>query len=73
MNPYLPFKIFMILFFFLLSLFGYAQNETPKDSILNTLKEVVVAQNKKTFTNTNGNIKVDVANSIYNSIPNTVD
>lgn len=73
MNPYLPFKIFVILFFFLLSLFGYAQNETPKDSISNTLKEVVVAQNKKTFTNTNGNIKVDVANSIYNSIPNTVD
>lgn len=73
MNPYLPFKIFVILFFFLLSLFGYAQNETPKDSISNTLREVVVAQNKKTFTNTNGNIKVDVANSIYNSIPNTVD
>lgn len=73
MNPYLPFKIFVILFFFLLSLFGYAQSETPKDSISNTLKEVVVAQNKKTFTNTNGNIKVDVANSIYNSIPNTVD
>lgn len=73
MNPYLPFKIFVILFFFLLSLSGYAQNETPKDSISNTLKEVVVAQNKKTFTNTNGNIKVDVANSIYNSIPNTVD
>ena len=73
MNLYLPLKIFLILFFFLLSLFGYAQNKTPKDSISNKLNEVVVTQNKKTFTNTNGNIKVDVANSIYNSIPNTVD
>ena len=73
MNAYLPLKLFLILFLFLLSLFGYAQNETPKDSISNTLNEVVVAQNKKTFTNANGNIKVDVANSIYNSIPNTVD
>ena len=73
MNSYLPLKLFLILFLFLLSLFGYAQNETPKDSISNKLNEVVVSQNKKTFTNTNGNIKVDVANSIYNSIPNTVD
>ena len=73
MTAYLPLKLFLILFLFLLSLFGYAQNETPKDSISNTLNEVVVAQNKKTFTNANGNIKVDVANSIYNSIPNTVD
>ncbi|MBF4487894.1 outer membrane beta-barrel family protein [Flavobacterium sp. CSZ] len=73
MNPSLPLKLFVLLFFFLLSLFGYAQNETPKDSISNKLNEVAVSQNKKTFTNTNGNIKVDVANSIYNSIPNTVD
>jgi len=73
MNPNLPLKLFLILFFFLLSLLGYAQNETPKDSISTQLNEVVVAQNKKPFTNTNGNIKVDVVNSIYNSVPNTVD
>jgi hypothetical protein len=73
MNLYLPLKLFLILFFFLLSLFGYAQNETLKDSLSNKLNEVIISQNKKTFTNTNGNIKVDVANSIYNSIPNTVD
>lgn len=73
MNLYLPLKLFLILFFFLLSLIGYAQNKTPKDSISNHLNEVVITQNKKIFTNTNGNIKVDVANSIYNSIPNTVD
>ena len=27
----------------------------------------------KAFTNKNGNIKIDVANSIFNSVPNTVD
>ncbi|SHM92093.1 outer membrane beta-barrel family protein [Flavobacterium chilense] len=73
MNLNLLVKLFLILFLFLLSLIGYAQNETPKDSLSHSLNEVVVAQNKKTFTNTNGNIKVDVANSVYSSIPNTVD
>lgn len=50
-----------------------AQNETPKDSLSQKLNEVVINQNKKTFTNSNGNIKVDVANSIYSAIPNPVD
>lgn len=57
----------------LLSIISNAQNETPKDSISNKLNEVVITQNKKAFTNQNGNIKLDVSNSIYNSIPNTVD
>lgn len=73
MNFYLPLKLFLILLFFFISLIGNAQNKTPKDSISNKLNEVVISQNKKTFTNTNGNIKVDVANSIYNSIPNAFD
>ncbi|WP_428232228.1 TonB-dependent receptor domain-containing protein [Flavobacterium sp.] len=73
MNLYLPFKLFLILLFFFISLIGNAQNKTPKDSISTDLNEVVVSQNKKTFTNTNGNIKVDVASSIYNAIPNTID
>lgn len=72
MNLYLPLKLFLILLFFLFSLIGNAQSETQKDSI-SKLNEVVISQNKKTFTNTNGNIKVDVASSIYNSIPNTID
>lgn len=55
------------------SLLGNAQNEIKNDSISKELKEVVVTQNKKTFTNNNGNIKVDLANSVYNSIPNPVD
>jgi hypothetical protein len=73
MNIYLPYKLFIVLLLFFLSFAVKAQNEIPKDSISNKLNEVVVTQNKKTFTNTNGNIKVDVANSVYNSIPNTVD
>ncbi|RTY94915.1 outer membrane beta-barrel family protein [Flavobacterium sp. GT3R68] len=53
--------------------FGFGQNLKAKDSISNELSEVVVTGTKKTFINKNGNIKVDVANSIYNSIPNTID
>jgi len=73
MNVYLPLKLILIVLLFCFSLIGNAQTETPKDSISNKLNEVVISQNKKTFTNTNGNIKVDVANSIYSSIPNSVD
>jgi len=73
MNICLPLKLLIILMMFLLSLVAKAQNETPKDSISNKLDEVVITQNKKTFTNSNGNIKVDVANSVYNSVPNPVD
>lgn len=44
------------------------EKEKPKE-----LEEVVVKKETKTFTNKNGNIKVDVANSIYNSSPSTLD
>ncbi|MNX26946.1 hypothetical protein D3C86_570260 [compost metagenome] len=57
----------------IISGFGYAQNATTKDSISNNLNEVIVNREKKMFTNKNGNIKVDVANSILNSVPNTID
>ena len=73
MNVYLPLKLFIILLLFCFSLLGNAQNKIPKDSISNNLKEVVITQSKKSFSNQNGNIKLDVANSIYNSIPNTLD
>lgn len=42
--------------------------EKPK-----VLEEVKVVKEVKTFTNKNGNIKIDVANSIFNSVPNTAD
>lgn len=73
MNLYLPLKLFLILFFMLLSITSKAQDQTPKDSISNKLNEVIITENKKAFSNQNGNIKLDVVNSIYNSIPNTLD
>ena len=57
----------------IISGFGYGQNMTANDSISNKLKEVVVTKEKKMLTNKNGNIKVDVANSILNTTPNTID
>ncbi len=42
--------------------------EKPED-----LDEVKIVNETKAFTNKNGNIKLDVANSIYNSVSNTVD
>lgn len=44
------------------------KNENPKE-----LQEVVIEKETKTYTYKNGNIKVDVANSIYKSSPNTLD
>ncbi|CAN1539563.1 Outer membrane protein beta-barrel domain 3 [Flavobacteriaceae bacterium] len=57
----------------IISAFSYGQNTTATDSIFNKLSEVVITKEKKMFTNKNGNIKVDVANSILNATPNTID
>jgi len=57
----------------IISGFGYGQNTTAKDIISNKLNEVIVTKEKKMFSNKNGNIKVDVANSILNATPNTID
>ncbi|MBO9583654.1 MAG: TonB-dependent receptor [Flavobacterium sp.] len=73
MNLYLPLKLLLALLLFCLSFIANAQNETPKDSISNQLNEVVISQEKKAITNSNGNIKVDVANSVYTTIPNPID
>lgn len=49
--------------------FSFCQEqEKPKE-----LEEVVIEKETKTFTNKNGNIKVDVGNSIYKSAPSTLD
>jgi hypothetical protein len=66
-------KIRIITLCLIISGFGYGQNATTKDSISNDLKEVIVTKEKKMFSNKNGNIKVDVANSILNATPNTMD
>ena len=57
-------KLLFVLFVFQL---GFAQEKQE------TLDEVKILKEAKTFTNKNGNIKVDISNSIYNSIPNTID
>jgi hypothetical protein len=57
----------------IISGFGYGQNAIQKDSISNKLNEVIVTKEKKMFSNKNGNIKIDVANSILNATPNTID
>lgn len=73
MNLYLPLKLLLAIMLFCLSFIAKAQNETTKDSISNELNEVVISQKKKMFTNSNGNVKVDVANSVYSTIPNPID
>lgn len=41
--------------------------------IFTELNEIILKSKKKTFTNSNGNIKVDIANTIFKAIPNPVD
>jgi hypothetical protein len=63
----------IILICLIMSGFSYGQNTTVNDSISNKLTEVIVIKEQKMFSNKNGNIKVDVANSILNATPNTID
>ncbi len=51
----------------------FSQVETEKDSTVNELKEVTIENKTETFKYKSGNIKIDVANSIFKAIPNTLD
>lgn len=66
-------KIILFVVLFCFSIVGCSQGEMPKDSISNQLNEILITTEKKAFSNQNGSIKLDVANSIYNAIPNTLD
>jgi len=66
-------KIVFYIVLLLLSQFVSAQKEVVRDSIATGLDEVVIQKELKTFTSKNGIIKIDVANSVLTSIPNTVD
>lgn len=46
--------------------------ETLKDSV-QTIDEISVSKELKTFSTQNGNIKIDVTNSIYKSIPDVLE
>lgn len=63
-------KRILLLSAFLIFQFSVAQEDEGKAE---KLDEIVIEKEKKAFTNKNGNIKVDVANSIYSSVPNTLD
>ncbi|OUD27024.1 outer membrane beta-barrel family protein [Flavobacterium psychrophilum] len=66
-------KALIILFGLMISNLALAQNEVKQDTISKKLEEVIIKTEKKLFTNKNGNLKVDVANSILKSVPNTID
>jgi len=74
----------IILLLLIISLNGFSQDTRPapvktdslaikpKDSI-KELKEVKISGAKKLFTVINGNIRVNIENSVLSSIPNTID
>ncbi|EKT3956394.1 TonB-dependent receptor [Flavobacterium psychrophilum] len=66
-------KALIILFGLMISNLALAQNEVKQDTISKKLEEVIIKTEKKVFTNKNGNLKVDVANSILKSVQNTID
>lgn len=76
--------VFALSTFFITS-FAYSQEEAKKQQEVQKEQEeqkerketelevVVVKASPKTFTTKNGNIKLDVANSIFNAVPNALD
>lgn len=64
-------KIRIVATLLLISSVSFAQ-ETENDT-LNQMEEVVIEGNTKTFSYKNGNIKIDVANSIHKTVSNTLD
>ena len=66
-------KILIILFVLIISNLAMAQNEIKQDTISKKLDEIIIKNEKKVFINKNGNLKVDVSNSILKSVPNSID
>jgi Outer membrane protein beta-barrel family len=60
---------------FIISLFisNCSFSQIAKDTITNKIDEITVTGNTKTVSTKNGNIKVDITNSIYKSVSNTID
>ena len=56
----------LVLLFLLLTTIALAQQE--QDSIATQLETVTVSENIRSITNKKGNIKIDVANSVYKLI-----
>lgn len=65
-------KSVLLIFFLTFTTFLNAQNQT-KDTIAENLDEIKIIKEIQTISAKNGNIKVDVANTMLSSTPNTVD
>ncbi len=61
------------MFSLILPSLALAQNEIKQDTISKKIEEIVIKNEKNFMTNKNGNLKVDVANSILKSVPNVID
>lgn len=66
-------RAFGIIIFLLLSLCSYGQHATQIENMTTKLDEIQIKAESKMFTTKNGNVKIEIANSILNSIPNTID
>jgi hypothetical protein len=53
--------------------FYFTKAQIKNDTITKQLQEVVVKNNPKKFSNKNGNIKIDVSNSVLSTSSNTLD
>ncbi|TPD70412.1 outer membrane beta-barrel family protein [Flavobacterium microcysteis] len=65
-------KVRIVLALLLLASSASFAQETEKDT-LNQMEEVVIEGNTKTYIYKNGNIKIDIANSIHKTVSNTLD
>lgn len=66
-------NIIVIVFCLMVSTIGKAQNEVKQDSITKELAEISIQGKREVIKYKNGNLKIDVANSIFKSVPNTLD
>lgn len=66
-------NVLKVMFSLILPSLALAQNEIQQDTISKKIEEIVIKNDKKIITNKNGNLKIDVANSILKSVPNAID
>ncbi|WP_245867862.1 hypothetical protein [Flavobacterium lindanitolerans] len=65
-------KIRLVVLTVLLASYPSFAQKTENDT-LNQMEEVVIEGNTKTFIYKNGNVKIDIANSIHKTVSNTLD
>ncbi|TGD59600.1 outer membrane beta-barrel family protein [Flavobacterium humi] len=55
------------------SIAGFSQNEIKKDTLATPLEEIAVKGNAKSVSIKNGNIKLDIPNSAFKTVSNSLD